>query len=191
MVKLTSLLGALALSLALGCGDSGGGQAGSGGSGGTAGGGGTGGMGGDDGAGGIGGDDGAGGTGGVDGCATGKVECDGVCIDEIAPTLTAIQASIFTPSCALANCHGDSNPPQGLNLSSVMASEDNLIEVSAMQMPMKFRVDPGDSNASYLMNKLLGVDISGNRMPRGDADGLCQAKIETVRDWIDGNAPID
>ena len=164
-----------------------GGTGGDGGAGGMGGAGGTGGHGGDGGNGGTGG---AGGAGGMAGCPTGQIECDGVCIDEIERTLVSIQTRIFSASCAFSACHGEELPQAELDLSSVGASEMSLINVDSVQIDGK-RVTPGDSAASYLMNKLLGENLAPGtqRMPFL-GPGLCDAKLEAVRQWIDDGAPI-
>jgi hypothetical protein len=130
---------------------------------------------------------------GDSGCPNGQVECDGVCIDEIEPTLTSIQPEVFSVSCTASACHDANGPSEGLDLSSLSASETSLINVDSVQVPAKLRVAPGDSSASYLMNKLLGVDIplGTTQMPQLDPDGLCAPKIDAIEQWIDDGAPID
>jgi len=129
---------------------------------------------------------------GESGCLTGQVECDGTCIDEIAPTLTAIQTDVFAISCTASTCHDANAPAEMLDLSSLEASETNLVDIDAEQVAGK-RVTPGDSDASYLMNKLLGEGMAATttRMPQLDPDGLCTPKIDAVREWIDAGAPIN
>jgi hypothetical protein len=129
---------------------------------------------------------------GENGCSTGQVECDGICIDEIAPTLTAIQADVFEISCTASSCHDANAPAEMLDLSSLGASETNLIDVDAEQVAGK-RVTSGDSSASYLMNKLLGEGMAAGttQMPQLDPDGLCTPKIDAVREWIDDGAPVN
>jgi hypothetical protein len=125
-------------------------------------------------------------------CPSGQVECDGLCIDEVAPTLTSIQTGVFAVSCTASTCHDANQPAQNLDLSSLTASETDLIDVDSEQVEGK-RVVPGDSNASYLMNKLLGVDIAMDttQMPQLDPDGLCTPKIDAIRQWIDDGAPVN
>ncbi|MGB5368695.1 MAG: hypothetical protein WBM75_15670 [Polyangiales bacterium] len=36
----------------------------------------------------------------------------------------------------------------------------NLVGIKSVQIPGRLRVAPSDSGASYLMNKILGVDIA-------------------------------
>ena len=134
------------------------------------------------------GDSGSGGS----ACPSGQVACDGLCIDEIEPTLASIQTDVFAVSCTSSPCHDADAPAEMLDLSSLVASETNLIDVDSQQVDGK-RVTPGDSSASYLMNKLLDVDIAPGttQMPQLDPDGLCTPKIDAVREWIDAGAPIN
>ncbi|KPK10875.1 MAG: hypothetical protein AMJ62_16640 [Myxococcales bacterium SG8_38] len=139
------------------------------------------------------GDDGSTGDGGE--CDQGRVRCDGVCIDAIEPTLASIQTGVFNVSCAASACH-DASMPQPLesplDLSSLSASQAGLIGVASVQVPTLDRVEPGDSSASYLMNKILGDDdiipLGFSQMPLGGM--LCQPKIDVIEQWIDGGAPI-
>jgi hypothetical protein len=132
-------------------------------------------------------------TGCGSGCPDGQVECDGVCIDEIEPTLASIQAEVFSISCTASTCHDANLPEEMLDLSSLSASEESLINVASRQAPTKLRVAPSDSSASYLMNKLLGVDIllGTTQMPQLDPDGLCDPKIDAIEQWIDDGAPVE
>jgi hypothetical protein len=130
-------------------------------------------------------------SGGGDVCAAGEIECDGVCIDAIEPTLTAIQPDIFDISCSASACH-DADLPQGeLDLSSVAASEADLIDVDSVQVDGK-RVASGDSANSYIMNKLLGQSIPAPyvQMPVGPTP-LCASKIDVIQQWIDDGAPVN
>jgi hypothetical protein len=142
---------------------------------------------------------GTGGTGGS-GCETGQVECDGACIPEIDPVLEGaqgIQENIFsgpgaTGSCAASSCHDSQNPQplqQGLDLSSAAASRATLIEVESVEVS-KLRVEPGNVEGSYIVNKILGEGIAPGtaRMPNIGIP-LCDAKIEAIIDWVADGAP--
>jgi len=126
------------------------------------------------------------------GCDSGEVECDGVCIPEITPTLEGaqgIQASVFDGSCAFSGCHGSMGAAQaGLELSSASVSAANLIDVQSTEVVGKLRVAPGDTNGSYLVDKLLGINLAGTaRMPNA-ALPLCDVKITAVEDWVAAGA---
>jgi len=133
-------------------------------------------------------------SGNANSCEGGQVDCDGFCIDPIAPTLTAIQAQIFElRSCASSDCHDNTLPAAELDLSSAAASGMNLVSINAFQSPNDVRVVPSDSGASYLMNKILGVDMAlgTSRMPLnpvGGMDFLCEPEINAIRQWIDDGA---
>jgi hypothetical protein len=127
-------------------------------------------------------------------CSGGQVDCDGFCIDPIAATLPAIQASIFElRGCASSDCHDDTLPEANLDLSSVTASGMNLVNVSSTQVTERLLVAPNDSGASYLMNKIEGVGIPRgfSRMPLNDEGVvLCDAEVNAIRQWIDDGAIV-
>jgi hypothetical protein len=136
------------------------------------------------------------GSDGGNGCPSGQVPCDGVCIDEISATLAGangIQEAVFTPTCTFSNCHGTEGiQAEGLELSSVEISEENLIGVDSVQVPSILLVDSGSSASSYLVDKLLGTDNvkeGTQTMPFGQM--LCDARIEAVEQWINDGAPIN
>ncbi len=103
-----------------------------------------------------------------------------------AASLDALQASVFTPSCAVSGCHtgpAGGNLPAGLDLSSADASFTNLVGVASVQQATLLRVAAGDPDNSYLVQKLEGTAASGARMPLG-AGALDQALINDIRQWI-------
>jgi hypothetical protein len=127
-------------------------------------------------------------------CPGGQVSCDGVCIDAIEPTLTSIQANVFTPTCAFSSCHDDDLPASELDLSSVSASEQNLIGIPSVEIPTRLRVERGDSRRSYLANKVNGIDMAPGtaQMPlNNEGEVLCQPKLDAIIDWIDNGAPTN
>jgi hypothetical protein len=134
------------------------------------------------------GDD-SGGAGGGSSCPTGQIPCDGVCIPEIERNIADIQASVFDISCTASACHNDQFRAEMLTLTSAEVSLDNLIDVEAVQMS-KPRVEPNNVENSYIIDKLLGVDIAPGteQMPFGGIP-LCDAKIEAVTEWIAIGAP--
>lgn len=104
------------------------------------------------------------------------------------PTLTDVQAEVFTPSCAFSSCHG-SVAGGGLNLEEGNAWAE-LVDVGSEDAPGHTRVVPGDADSSYLMAKLQGdADIEGDPMP--PSGGLTDAQIQSVRDWINAGALDD
>jgi cytochrome c5 len=106
------------------------------------------------------------------------------------PTLTAtfqsIQTNIFSVQCEF--CHTGATAPRGLRLDPAN-SFALLVGVPSGQQPALQRVDPGDPDNSYLIQKLEGTAASGGRMPLG-LPALPQSDIDVVRQWItDGALP--
>jgi len=101
-------------------------------------------------------------------------------------TLVAIQASVFTPTCATAGCHSGVGAQQGLRLEDGM-SFDNLVNVASMEVPALMRVMPGNPDNSYLVQKLEGTAAVGVQMPFG-GPALDQAVINDIRQWISDGA---
>jgi hypothetical protein len=96
-----------------------------------------------------------------------------------------IQATIFTPICTA--CHVGGNAPQGLRLDAAN-SYAMLVNVASAEVPALLRVNPGDPNASYLVQKIEGTAAVGARMPL-NGPALSQAQIDLVRGWIAAGAP--
>jgi hypothetical protein len=98
---------------------------------------------------------------------------------------------IFESHCAQNGCHGGMSPKEQLSLTTTSAAHAALVGVSAEQCADgRKRVAPGDAASSYLVDKLLGVDLcSGTRMPKGG--GLTAAEIDTVAAWICNGALAD
>ena len=101
-------------------------------------------------------------------------------------TLAAIQASVFTPTCAVSGCHSGDSPPEGLRLDEGF-SFGNLVGVASNEVPMLSRVDPGNPDDSYLVRKIEGTAAVGARMPLGGPP-LEQDLIDDIREWITNDA---
>jgi len=103
-------------------------------------------------------------------------------------TLAAIQANVFTPTCAVAGCHTGTTAQQGLRLDAGF-SFNNLVNVASTEVPALMRVTPGDPDNSYIVQKLEGSAAVGAQMPFGGMP-LNQALINDIRQWItDGANP--
>jgi mono/diheme cytochrome c family protein len=101
-----------------------------------------------------------------------------------APTLTQIQAAIFTPICS--SCHNGVGTalPGALNLTSAAASYKALVGQFTAEQPTVEFVSPGNPASSYLIQKLQGaVTISGKQMPLG-GPYLSNAQITQISQWI-------
>jgi hypothetical protein len=122
-------------------------------------------------------------------CAAGQTCAAGACAcGSTSVSFAAAVQPIFTASCALAGCHKGAMPQQGLDLSSGKAYA-SLVNVAASQCAdQRKRVLPGQSSQSYLIDKMMNVDIcSGSKMPKLGA--LPAGQITTVADWICAGAP--
>ena len=102
------------------------------------------------------------------------------------PTLDEIQAAVFGPSCSSAGCHsgGGAGLPTVMNLTSAQASFDDLVNVASLQSPGDVRVIPFDPDGRYLIHKLEGTAMFGQRMPAGSPNPLDPAVIADIRQWI-------
>lgn len=137
-------------------------------------------------------------------CLGGCVAGDGDGLDEngrpigegggnipLGPTFDAIQANVFTPTCAISGCHAGAGAPEGLNLREGF-SYALLVDVSSNQVPALLRVRPGDADNSYLVQKLEGTAAGGRRMPLNGPPFLPQSTVDVIRQWInDGALPGD
>lgn len=105
-------------------------------------------------------------------------------------TLSQIQASVFTPICS--GCHNGSNPASGALPGSQNLTAGNsftaLVGVASHEQPALLRVQPGNPDNSYIIQKLEGAaGISGSRMPLG-GPFLDQATIDQIKSWISSGA---
>jgi hypothetical protein len=102
----------------------------------------------------------------------------------LTPDFASIQANVFTPVCA--PCHSGAGAPQGLRLDAAN-SYAALVGVPSSEVSSLLRVEPGDPDASYLVQKLEGRAAVGGRMPL-DQPALPQATILVIRQWIQDGA---
>lgn len=98
-----------------------------------------------------------------------------------------IQDTIFTPICT--TCHIGAGAPAGLRLDAGN-SYAMLVNVASAEVPGTLRVNPGNPNASYLVQKIEGTAAVGVRMPANGPPYLPQDRIDLVRRWIAAGAPI-
>lgn len=124
-------------------------------------------------------------------CSIGQTCTSGACV---CTTTSGVSFAnnvqpIFTQSCALAGCHSSLRPQEGMNLSAG-AAYANLVGVAARECTGgRLRVKAGDPATSYVMDKLMGVDLCfGTQMPKTGVS-LPQSQIETIAAWICEGAP--
>jgi len=100
-----------------------------------------------------------------------------------------LQERVFDRHCATAGCHSGYFPESRLNLERGV-SWKNLVGVRSVEDPGLLRVAPGNPDRSYLVRKLVGAGISGERMPNGRTP-LSGGEIAAIRQWIERGAPDD
>jgi hypothetical protein len=106
-----------------------------------------------------------------------------------APTLSALQADIFTPRCALRGgfCHVSPQPAQGMDLSAGNTFL-STVGVDSVELSGFKRISPGNAADSYLYMKVAGDPrIVPPQMPLV-GNLLSPAELAAVRAWIDAGA---
>jgi Ca2+-binding RTX toxin-like protein len=91
---------------------------------------------------------------------------------------------IFNSRCI--SCHSGVSAPQGLRLDA-NNSYANLVGVASNEVPSLQRVEPGDPDNSYLVQKVEGTADVGGQMPLGGPP-LSAATIAVIRQWISEGA---
>lgn len=103
-----------------------------------------------------------------------------------AATFTAIQDNVFTPTCAVSGCHAGASPAAGMDLSAGQAFA-NIVGVASGEVPPLQRVNPGDADNSYLVQKVEGTAAVGGQMPLGGPP-LSSELMQNIRAWIAAGA---
>ena len=97
----------------------------------------------------------------------------------------SIQANIFTPICSV--CHVGGSAPEGLRLDAAN-SYNLLVGVPSTEVPSLLRVNPGDPDDSYIIQKLEGHAAVGGQMPLGCPTSQPCLTADTIapsfRQWI-------
>lgn len=99
---------------------------------------------------------------------------------------------LFTFSCAVAGCHDRASASGGqvLEEGSLFDAGTGIVGVASQGAPL-LRVQPFDSQASYLIHKLQGTQFNvggqGSQMPLG-ALPFDDEVVQVIRDWIDEGA---
>ncbi|WP_161966145.1 hypothetical protein [Steroidobacter cummioxidans] len=100
------------------------------------------------------------------------------------PNFQSIQDNVFTPVCTV--CHAGAAAPLGLRLDEG-SSYALLVNASSVEVPSLHRVEPGNPDSSYLIQKLEGIAAVGGRMPLNQPP-LPQETIAVIRQWITDGA---
>jgi len=115
-------------------------------------------------------------------CAPGQTCEAGVCTCGTTSVAFADVQAIFTQACTMNGCHTGSFPKGDLNLTDGNSYEELMNVTAGHCSDGRMLVLPGAPSESYLIDKLLGVDMCfGNRMPGAP---LPSAKIQVISDWI-------
>ncbi len=113
------------------------------------------------------------------------------------PTFSSIQANIFEQTdssgrAACVSCHtnaGGRAPSGGLNLTHDVAY-DQIVNIASREKSAILYVAPGNSDGSYLVQKLEGAPgIVGRQMPFSGPPFLTDGQLLIIRRWIDTGAP--
>ncbi|MFC1746371.1 hypothetical protein ACFL35_20430 [Candidatus Riflebacteria bacterium] len=103
-------------------------------------------------------------------------------IVKVTPVFSDIYSNIFAKTCAISACHTGIDPAGSLNLSTASAYQ-SLVNVDSYQNPDKKRVKAGEPEKSYLIEKLTGSGLIGERMPKGSST-LSEEQLNKIKDWI-------
>ncbi len=104
-----------------------------------------------------------------------------------APTLTQLQADIFTPICSVCHTGVGASLPGSQNLTAGN-TYTSIVNVTSIEVPTMKRIVPGDPDNSYLVLKIQGSPgIVGVQMPASGGP-LSQAQIDEVRAWVAAGA---
>jgi hypothetical protein len=120
--------------------------------------------------------------------AQGSDPCDGA-----TSTLDFLERHVFAPTCSRDTCHVG---PQSDHTLSLLPGEAhlNLVGVQPDNVTArragKLRVDPGNPDNSFLLDKLRGIldPDEGERMPRG-LPKVSKKEIALLAAWIAAGAP--
>jgi hypothetical protein len=113
--------------------------------------------------------------------------------DQVTSTLEQLEQQVFAPTCSRDTCH---NGPQSEHTLSLLPGEAyaNLVGVQpdnlTARLAGKLRVDPGNPDNSFLLDKLRGtLELDeGERMPR-TLPKIPAKEIALVAAWIEAGAP--
>jgi hypothetical protein len=122
-------------------------------------------------------------------CASGEIctpqGCDRLdCNDLPQVSYETDVAPLLAQHCTNAGCHAGNRPKEGLDLTE-SASFAHLVETEAAQCnDGRLLVEPGQPDRSYLLQKMLGVDMcSGSQMPKAGVT-LPASDFEAITAWI-------
>jgi hypothetical protein len=117
-------------------------------------------------------------------CAVGQSCQGGACACGTTSVSFAAAVLPVLSTCAMVNCHTGTLPAGNLNLDASVAYAQLVDAPTTHCADGRKRVVPGDPRASYVVNKMMGVDLCyGFQMP------TTFSSIQVVTDWICEGAP--
>jgi hypothetical protein len=122
-------------------------------------------------------------------CGAGDRCVDGICqcVTSRSVSFQAEVEPILAAACSAAACHGGVRPKENLSLVTGQAYAQ-LVNVASSQCGGQ-RVVPSSPSSSYLMQKLLNVDVCmGTQMPKV-GESLPAGDLDTISSWICSGAP--
>lgn len=122
------------------------------------------------------------------GCGSGRTIGGSVAVVPPSNSVFAKQIQpIFDRNCAITGCHSSDTASGGMVLEAGK-SYANLVNVTSSEVAPRKRVLPGNSGASYIIEKLTQTAPSfGDRMPLG-GDPLPSDQIDLIKKWINDGA---
>jgi len=105
----------------------------------------------------------------------------------ISTAFGTIQSTVFTPICS--ECHGPVGASAGLRLDAAV-SFSTIVGVASTEVPALSRIEPGDPDNSYLIQKIEGTQAIGAQMPLGGPP-LPAETMAFFREWVSNGALPD
>lgn len=117
-------------------------------------------------------------------CSSGACACDGPAV-----SFASNVAPVLANACTNSGCHAGAQAKASLDL-TLGRGYSELVNVTAAQCSDGRKlVAPGASSSSYLLQKLLGVQLcSGTQMPKAGSS-LPSADLSLISRWICQGAP--
>jgi Stigma-specific protein, Stig1/Planctomycete cytochrome C len=119
-------------------------------------------------------------------CGAGEACIEGACqcTDSGSVSFAKDVAPILEGACTSAGCHAGVKPKEGLSLDAGRAYAE-LVNVTASQCGGNRKlVAPGSPSTSYLLQKMLGVEVcSGTQMPKA-GQTLPRPQLDVISSWI-------
>jgi len=104
----------------------------------------------------------------------------------VAARFSEIEQRVFAVSCALSGCHVGPTPQAGMDLSAGKAYS-SIVNVPSLFYPNQSRVQPGDAEASVLL-QVLRRQLQPVMPPTGP---LSSAIVDSIAVWIDSGAEMN